>query len=112
MTIHAAIKYYNDLADDIDKNPLSGEDSAEARQLVEWLEELKIIKEYDLDIPQHFTKEQIMKEERLTTENPLGYKPIMPLIIKYGIPSVLSMLAMTLYNIVDHLQAQEKLLAL
>lgn len=44
-----------------------------------------------------------MKEERLTTENPLGYKPIMPLIIKYGIPSVLSMLAMTLYNIVDQI---------
>ena len=28
------------------------------QQLAEWLEELKAIKEMDLDIPQHFTKEQ------------------------------------------------------
>ena len=30
----------------------------EHEQLSEWLEELKAIKELDLDIPQHFTKEQ------------------------------------------------------
>lgn len=30
----------------------------EHEQLAEWLEELKSIKEMDLDIPQHFTKEQ------------------------------------------------------
>ena len=30
----------------------------EHEQLVEWLEELKSIKEMDLSIPQHFTKEQ------------------------------------------------------
>lgn len=45
MTIHAAIKYYNDLADDIDKNSLPGDSSTEPRQLAEWLEELKIFKE-------------------------------------------------------------------
>ena len=30
----------------------------EHEQLAEWLEELKVIKEMDLSIPQHFTKEQ------------------------------------------------------
>lgn len=30
----------------------------ESEQLAEWLEELKAIKDMDLDIPQHFTKEQ------------------------------------------------------
>ena len=30
----------------------------ESEQLAEWLEELKAIKEMDLSIPQHFTKEQ------------------------------------------------------
>ena len=30
----------------------------ESKQLEEWLEELKAIKEMDLSIPQHFTKEQ------------------------------------------------------
>ncbi len=30
----------------------------EYTQVAEWLEELKIIKEYDLSIPQHFTQEQ------------------------------------------------------
>ena len=30
----------------------------ELEQLAEWLEELKVIKEMDLSIPQHFTKEQ------------------------------------------------------
>ena len=35
-----------------------GFDFEELEQLAEWLEELKVIKEMDLDIPQHFTKEQ------------------------------------------------------
>lgn len=58
MTIYGAIKYYNDLADDIDKNPLSGDDSAEARQLVEWLEELKVFRELypDTDIESSLQK--------------------------------------------------------
>ena len=30
----------------------------ECKQIAEWLEELKAIKEIDLSIPQHFTKEQ------------------------------------------------------
>lgn len=30
----------------------------EEKQIAEWLEELKVIKEMDLSIPQHFTKEQ------------------------------------------------------
>lgn len=30
----------------------------EHKQYIEWLEKLKAIKEMDLDIPQHFTKEQ------------------------------------------------------
>ena len=33
-------------------------EAEEHEQLSEWLEELKAIKELDLDIPQHFTKEQ------------------------------------------------------
>ena len=33
-------------------------DAKECEQLAEWLEELKTIKEMDLSIPQHFTKEQ------------------------------------------------------
>ena len=35
-----------------------GFDFEELEQLAEWLEDLKAIKEMDLDIPQHFTKEQ------------------------------------------------------
>ena len=30
----------------------------EEKQIAKWLEELKVIKEIDLSIPQHFTKEQ------------------------------------------------------
>lgn len=45
MTIDEAINYYNNLADDIDKNPLPGDSSSEPRQIAEWLEELKIFQE-------------------------------------------------------------------
>lgn len=45
MTIDEAINYYNNLADDIDKNPLPGDSSSEPRQLADWLEELKIFQE-------------------------------------------------------------------
>ena len=43
----------------IDKNNEARKRSAEYHeQLIEWLEELKVIKKMDLSIPQHFTKEQ------------------------------------------------------
>ena len=44
--------------------------------------------------------EQTMKEIR--TKNPLGYQPIGRLLMKFAIPSVISMLVNAVYNIVDH----------
>ncbi|PAB59326.1 MATE family efflux transporter [Anaeromicrobium sediminis] len=35
------------------------------------------------------------------TQNPLGVKPILPLIIKLSIPSIISMFVQALYNVVD-----------
>jgi len=40
-------------------------------------------------------------EENVILENPMGYKPLVPLIIKMSLPSVFSMLIQALYNIVD-----------
>lgn len=37
------------------------------------------------------------------TENPLGYEPIAPLMIKYAIPSIISGLVGAIYNIVDQI---------
>ena len=45
MTIDEAIAKYKNKAE-------------EHEQIADWLEELKVIKEMDLSIPQHFTKEQ------------------------------------------------------
>lgn len=39
----------------------------------------------------------------MKNKNPLGYEPVFNLIIKYSIPSIISMLVMTLYNIVDQI---------
>lgn len=71
MTIDEAIAHEKELAKEIyveamlcHANPDDGElDDCIQRgkyheQLAEWLEELKTIKEMDLSIPQHFTKEQ------------------------------------------------------
>ena len=44
-----------------------------------------------------------MIENNPTIENPLGTKALMPLILKYAVPSIISMLTMTLYNIVDQI---------
>lgn len=41
MELNEAIQYYNNLANDIDKNPLPGDSSSEAKQLTLWLQELK-----------------------------------------------------------------------
>ena len=45
--------------------------------------------------------EQTMKEIR--TKNPLGYQPIGRLLMKFAIPSVISMLVNAVYNIVDQI---------
>ena len=55
MTIDEVI---NILKSDNDYNKSIGCDTSYEEQLAEWLEDLKAIKEMDLDIPQHFTKEQ------------------------------------------------------
>ena len=57
MTIDKEIVFERKLADYYKKNHLKNE-AREHEQLAEWLEELKAIKEMDLSIPQHFTKEQ------------------------------------------------------
>ena len=41
--------------------------------------------------------------DSIMPENPLGYAPMAPLIAKYAIPSVISMLVMSLYNITDQI---------
>lgn len=41
MELNEAIQYYNNLANNIDKNPLLGDSSSEAKQLTLWLQELK-----------------------------------------------------------------------
>ncbi|MFR5077071.1 MAG: hypothetical protein ACLTDX_03185 [[Clostridium] innocuum] len=45
--------------------------------------------------------EQTMKE--IKTKNPLGYQPIGRLLMKFAIPSVISMLVNAVYNIVDQI---------
>ncbi len=37
------------------------------------------------------------------TENPLGYEPIAPLMVKYAIPSIISGLVGAIYNIIDQI---------
>ena len=63
MTIDEAITKYKEIASTEANCPAHCNISCdkcvqESEQLAEWLEELKTIKEMDLDIPQHFTKEQ------------------------------------------------------
>ena len=57
MTIDEEIVFERKLADYYKDNHLKNE-AEEHEQRAEWLEELKTIKEMDLSIPQHFTKEQ------------------------------------------------------
>ena len=57
MTIDEEIVFERKLADYYKDNNLKNE-AKEHEQLAEWMEELKAIKEMDLSIPQHFTKEQ------------------------------------------------------
>lgn len=45
-------------------------------------------------------REQINKQEK---DNPLGYAPIAGLIGKFAIPSIISMLVMSIYNITDQI---------
>lgn len=42
-------------------------------------------------------------EERTETENPLGTQPVGKLLRKFAVPSIISMLVMSLYNIVDQI---------
>lgn len=42
-------------------------------------------------------------KEKIRTKNPLGYQPIGRLLMKFAIPSVVSMLVNALYNIVDQI---------
>lgn len=42
-------------------------------------------------------------EERKGTENPLGTQPVGKLLRKFAVPSIISMLVMSLYNIVDQI---------
>ena len=42
-------------------------------------------------------------KEKIRTKNPLGYQPIGSLLMKFAIPSVVSMLVNALYNIVDQI---------
>ena len=63
MTIDEAITKYKEITNTDANCPVHCNISCdkcvqESEQLAEWLEELKTIKEMDLDIPQHFTKEQ------------------------------------------------------
>jgi len=44
-----------------------------------------------------------MNSQNAEKRNPLGYESIPSLLLKYGIPSVISMLVMSLYNIVDQI---------
>lgn len=57
MTIDEKIVFERKLAYYYKDNHLKNE-AKEHEQRAEWLEELKAIKEMDLSIPQHFTKEQ------------------------------------------------------
>lgn len=41
--------------------------------------------------------------ETIRTKNPLGYQPIGRLLMRFAIPSVVSMLVNALYNIVDQI---------
>ena len=38
-----------------------------------------------------------------TTRNPLGYEPVGKLLRKFAVPSIISMVVSTLYNIVDQI---------
>ena len=73
MTIDEEIAHAREKAKEIRENIIDGDNlepyesycntmvaksAEEYEQLAEWLEELKAIKEMDLSIPQHFTKEQ------------------------------------------------------
>lgn len=73
MSIDEAIAHAREKAKEIRENIIDGDNlepyesycnamvaksAEEQEQLSDWLEELKAIKEMDLDIPQHFTKEQ------------------------------------------------------
>ena len=73
MTIDEAIAHAREEAEEIRENIIDGDNlepyesycnamvaksAEEHEQLAEWLERLKAIKEMDLSIPQHFTKEQ------------------------------------------------------
>ena len=42
-----------------------------------------------------------MEAVKIRTKNPLGYQPIGHLLMRFAIPSVVSMLVNALYNIVD-----------
>lgn len=42
-----------------------------------------------------------MKKERENKENPLGYAPVLQLLYRFAVPSIIAMLVSALYNIVD-----------
>ena len=44
-----------------------------------------------------------MEAVKIRTKNPLGYQPIGHLLMRFAIPSVVSMLVNALYNIVDQI---------
>lgn len=58
MTIDEAIVHAREVAEC--REDMCEECRAEHEQLAEWLEELKAYQQLDLEIPQHFTKEQSM----------------------------------------------------
>lgn len=45
----------------------------------------------------------IAQKNPLNNDNPLGYEKIPKLIMKYAVPSVISMLITAFYNIVDQI---------
>ena len=44
-----------------------------------------------------------MSQSERIQENPMGTKPIMPLLMSMSVPAMVSMLIQSLYNIVDSL---------
>ena len=46
---------------------------------------------------------KVYMSETIRTKNPLGYQPIGRLLMRFAIPSVVSMLVNALYNIVDQI---------